>query len=133
MLGTVRHKKAEKSLDSLKSLSSPSAKVIRGGQKMEVLSKDVVPGDIIIWEAGDMVVADGWYLVSTLYIDSGTSSTICTSTFIIYESFNRLSSSNCDWDADLASTMAFATLTLARLFHRFIPTLCIQIYRVVKK
>ena len=59
ILGTVQHKKAEKSLDSLKSLSSPSAKVIRGGQKLEVLSKDVVPGDIIILEAGDMVVADG--------------------------------------------------------------------------
>lgn len=59
ILGTVQHKKAEKSLDSLKSLSSPSAKVIRGGQKIEIPSKDVVPGDIVILEAGDMVVADG--------------------------------------------------------------------------
>ena len=59
VLGTVQHKKAEKSLDSLKSLSSPNAKVIRGGQKIEIPSKDVVPGDIIILEAGDMVVADG--------------------------------------------------------------------------
>ena len=59
ILGTVQHKKAEKSLDSLKSLSSPSAKVIRGGQKIEIASKDVVPGDILMLEAGDLVVADG--------------------------------------------------------------------------
>ena len=59
ILGTVQHKKAEKSLDSLKSLSSPNAKVIRDGQKIEVPSRDVVPGDIVLLEAGDMVVADG--------------------------------------------------------------------------
>lgn len=59
ILGTVQHKKAEKSLDSLKSLSSPNAKVIRNGIKIEIPSKDVVPGDIVVLEAGDMVVADG--------------------------------------------------------------------------
>lgn len=59
ILGTVQHKKAEKSLDSLKSLSSPNAKVMRDGQKIEIRSKDVVPGDIVLLEAGDMVVADG--------------------------------------------------------------------------
>ncbi len=59
ILGTVQHKKAEKSLDSLKSLSSPNAKVMRGGQKIEIPSAEVVPGDIVLLEAGDMVVADG--------------------------------------------------------------------------
>ncbi len=59
ILGTVQHKKAEKSLDSLKSLSSPNAKVIRDGQKIEIPSKDVVVGDIVVIETGDMVVADG--------------------------------------------------------------------------
>lgn len=59
ILGTVQHKKAEKSLESLKSLSSPSAKVLRDGQKIEIPSQDVVPGDIVMLEAGDMVVADG--------------------------------------------------------------------------
>ncbi|MBP3384686.1 MAG: cation-translocating P-type ATPase [Firmicutes bacterium] len=59
VLGTVQHKKAEKSLESLKSLSSPNAKVIRDGQKIEIPSRDVVPGDIVVLEAGDMVVADG--------------------------------------------------------------------------
>lgn len=59
ILGTVQHKKAEKSLDSLKSLSSPNAKVFRDGAKIEIPSRDVVPGDIVLLEAGDMVVADG--------------------------------------------------------------------------
>ena len=59
VLGTVQHKKAEKSLNSLKSLSSPSAKVMRDGRKVEISSKEVVPGDILLLEAGDLVVADG--------------------------------------------------------------------------
>ncbi len=59
ILGTVQHKKAEKSLDSLKSLSSPHAKVLRDGKKIEIPSYLVVPGDIMLLEAGDMVVADG--------------------------------------------------------------------------
>ena len=59
ILGTVQHKKAEKSLDSLKSLSSPNAKVLRNGIKVEIPSKNVVPGDIVMLEAGDMIVADG--------------------------------------------------------------------------
>lgn len=59
ILGTVQHEKAQKSLESLKSLSSPAARVIRSGQKIEIASKSVVPGDILILEAGDMVAADG--------------------------------------------------------------------------
>ena len=59
ILGTVQHVKAEQSLSSLKALSSPNAKVIRNGVKVEIPSKEVVPGDILILEAGDLVVADG--------------------------------------------------------------------------
>ena len=59
ILGTVQHQKAAKSLESLKSLSSPNAKVIRDGVKIEIPSKLVVPGDILILEAGDLVAADG--------------------------------------------------------------------------
>ncbi len=59
ILGTVQYVKAEKSLDSLKALSSPHAKVIRDGVKMEIASKEVVPGDLLLLEAGDMIVADG--------------------------------------------------------------------------
>ena len=59
ILGTAQHIKAEKSLESLKSLSSPNAKVIRDGVKIEIPSKYVVEGDIVVLEAGDLVVADG--------------------------------------------------------------------------
>ena len=59
ILGTVQYAKAEKSLEALKQLSSPKAKVLRDGVKTEIASKDVVPGDIILLEAGDMIVADG--------------------------------------------------------------------------
>lgn len=62
ILGTVQHVKAQKSLDSLKQLSSPSAKVIRDGKKIEVASREIVPGDIVILEAGDLIVADGCIL-----------------------------------------------------------------------
>ena len=59
VLGTVQYFKAEKSLESLKAMSSPTAKVLRDGKRMEVSSLDIVPGDIVFLEAGDMVVADG--------------------------------------------------------------------------
>lgn len=59
ILGTVQYVNAEKSLDSLKQLSSPKAKVLRDGMKKEIASKDVVPGDVLMLEAGDMIVADG--------------------------------------------------------------------------
>ena len=59
VLGTVQHQKAEKSLDSLKNLSAPCAKVIREGKKKEIPSRELVPGDLVELEAGDMVVADG--------------------------------------------------------------------------
>ena len=59
VLGTVQHVKAERSLDSLKQLSSPNAKVMRDGAKQELPSREIVPGDIVLLEAGDMIVADG--------------------------------------------------------------------------
>lgn len=64
ILGTLQHLKAQRSLDSLRQLSSPGAKVIRDGVKREIPSKNIVPGDIVILEAGDMIVADGRILHS---------------------------------------------------------------------
>ena len=58
ILGTVQYLKAEKSLDSLKSLSSPTAKVIRNGEHMEIKAEDLAAGDIIRLEAGDIVPGD---------------------------------------------------------------------------
>ena len=59
ILGTVQYLKAEKSLAALKQLSSPHAKVLRDGKTTEVPSAEVVPGDILLLEAGDMTAADG--------------------------------------------------------------------------
>ena len=64
ILGTVQHEKAEKSLASLKTLSAPTAKVLRGGVKGEIPSAKVVKGDILLLEAGDLVTADGRILES---------------------------------------------------------------------
>ena len=59
ILGTVQHEKAQKSLESLKSMSAPNAKVMRDGQKVEIPAREVVPGDILLLEAGDLTAADG--------------------------------------------------------------------------
>lgn len=59
VLGTIQTKKAESSINSLKKMSVPSAKVIRNGEKITISSVEIVPGDIIILEAGDFVPADG--------------------------------------------------------------------------
>ena len=64
VLGTVQYFKAEKSLESLKAMSAPTAKVLRDGQRQEIPSSQVVPGDIIELEAGDLIVADGRLLNS---------------------------------------------------------------------
>ncbi len=59
VLGTVQHTKAEKSLAGLKKLSGPHAKVLRDGAVTQIPSREVVPGDILLVEAGDYVSADG--------------------------------------------------------------------------
>lgn len=59
ILGTVQHVKAEQSLNSLKALASPMAKVLRDNKKLEIPSKEVAVGDILFLEAGDFVSADG--------------------------------------------------------------------------
>lgn len=59
ILGTVQHIKAEQSLDSLKEMSAPTAKVIRDGEMKVVEGKDVTVGDVVVIEAGDYVCSDG--------------------------------------------------------------------------
>ena len=58
ILGVTQENKAEKSLEALMKLSSPMAKVIRDGITLQVESSSLVPGDIIVIEAGDYVPAD---------------------------------------------------------------------------
>ena len=70
ILGTVQTVKAEQSLNSLKQLSAPDAKVVRDGQLMQVPAKEVTVGDEVIVEAGDLIPADGKLLtVASLKVD----------------------------------------------------------------
>lgn len=64
ILGTVQSIKAQKSLDSLKQLSTPKVRVVRGGDVKEVPSTELTIGDILLLEAGDVVGADGRILES---------------------------------------------------------------------
>ena len=59
VLGTVQTVKAEQSLQSLKKLSGPQAKVLRDGAVVLLPAKELVVGDVILLEAGDMIPADG--------------------------------------------------------------------------
>lgn len=59
ILGTVQTVKAEQSLQSLKKLSGPEAKVLRDGAVIQIPARELVIGDVIMLEAGDMIPADG--------------------------------------------------------------------------
>lgn len=58
LMGVIQEAKAEKSIEALKKMTPPHAKVVRNGHTKEVLAEDLVPGDIIILEAGNYVPAD---------------------------------------------------------------------------
>ncbi len=58
LLGYYQEDRAERALAALQELSAPTAKVVRGGQRISVPARDVVPGDIVELEAGDNVPAD---------------------------------------------------------------------------
>ena len=59
IIGTYQHFKAEKSLESLKQLSSPFARVVRQSKEIVIPTSEVVVGDIVVLKAGDIVAADG--------------------------------------------------------------------------
>lgn len=58
IMGVVQESKAEKALDALKNMSAPHARVIRDGKEVIINAQELVPGDIILLEAGDFVPAD---------------------------------------------------------------------------
>ncbi|KAG6915944.1 hypothetical protein DXG01_009166 [Tephrocybe rancida] len=57
-VGFVQEYRAEKTMDSLRQLSSPTAFVIRNGESVPIPAKDVVPGDLVMIKTGDVVSAD---------------------------------------------------------------------------
>lgn len=58
VFGVFQESKAENAIDSLKEMSAPMATVLRNNQPMSIKSEDIVPGDIVLLEAGDVVPAD---------------------------------------------------------------------------
>lgn len=58
LLGVIQEQKAEASIDAIKKMSAPNAKVIRNGQQHVIGSEEVVVGDIVLLDAGDFVPAD---------------------------------------------------------------------------
>ena len=59
VLGTIQYEKARKSLESLKKLSAPCAQVMRDRMVQEIPAAEIVPGDVVLLEAGSFVAADG--------------------------------------------------------------------------
>jgi Ca2+-transporting ATPase len=58
LIGVIQEAKAEKALEALKRLATPMAVVIREGRQVEIPSEDLVPGDLVVIEAGRMVPCD---------------------------------------------------------------------------
>ncbi len=58
VLGFIQEYRAERALESLRELSAPTARVVRGGKMKEIPSQYLVPGDVILLEAGDYIPAD---------------------------------------------------------------------------
>ncbi|WP_192823213.1 cation-translocating P-type ATPase [Rufibacter sp. LB8] len=72
IVSVVQTKKAEGALDALRKMSAPSAKVMRDGVTQTMAARELVPGDVVVLEAGDFVSADGRILESgSLKVDEG--------------------------------------------------------------
>ncbi len=70
IMGFVQEFKTEKTMEALKSLAAPSAKVIRDEQQVSIPAEEIVPGDILVIEAGDRIAADAAILESSsLHVD----------------------------------------------------------------
>ena len=67
IVGFVQEYRAEQAMDALKQMTSPSTRVVRGGETMIVAARDLVPGDIVRLDAGDVVTADMRLLEAQAY------------------------------------------------------------------
>ena len=73
VLGTVQTLKAEQSLNGLKQLAAPAAKVVRDGTLIQIPSREVTVGDEVVIEAGDCIPADGRLITCfSLEVDEST-------------------------------------------------------------
>lgn len=73
VMGFVQEYRAERAVAALKKLSSPLAFVVRGGKKLQISSEELVPGDLLLVEAGDHIPADGRIVRSShLRVDEAT-------------------------------------------------------------
>jgi len=59
VIGFIQEYRSEKALEAMRKMTAPTAKVLRGGKKVSIPSKEIVPGDIVLLDAGDRVPADG--------------------------------------------------------------------------
>jgi len=64
IIGFIQEFKAEEALKALKTMTAPEAEVIRGGNEIRIKAKEIVPGDILLLEAGDKIPADARILES---------------------------------------------------------------------
>lgn len=72
VISVIQTKKAESSLDALRDMSAPEAKVIRGNSNEVIPARELVPGDIVLLEAGDFIPADGRIISSeSLKVNEG--------------------------------------------------------------
>ena len=70
ILGFAQEYRTEKTMEALKGLAAPTAKVIRDGKQVEIVAEEIVPGDLIILETGDRIPADSVLIESkSLFVD----------------------------------------------------------------
>lgn len=69
LAGFIQDYKAERSIEALKKMATPDAKVIRDGKKMKIKAAEIVPGDIVILEGGDIINADARILEGNIEVN----------------------------------------------------------------